>query len=56
MGETSFEQFGGTTNELVALNRTRIEPGVIQGIRQSILLIDSKESGDSQEWIDSETS
>ena len=32
----------------------RIEPGVMQGIWQSIIWIDSKESGDSQKWIDSE--
>ena len=28
----------------------------MQGIRQSILWIDSKESSDSQKWIDLETS
>ena len=38
------------------IDLTRLEPGLMQGIWQSILWIDSKESDDSQKWIDSETS
>ena len=41
---------------LGSIDLTRIEPGVMQGIRQRILWIDLKKSGDSQKWIDSETS
>ena len=37
LGETPFEQFDGMTHELATLTLMRKEPGVMQGILQSIL-------------------